>query len=167
MINRGESMQRVVNCILRDRDRVLLLKKPRRGWWVAPGGKMEPAESIMDTLLREYEEETGLRLENARLCGVFTMCVEDRGGLAKEWMMFTFFADRYRGVPLKESEEGILAWHPVTSLSRLPAASGDRIFLERIALRQEFLVGRFVYSPEEELLRYTLNGLPGTKEVQP
>ena len=72
-------MQRVVNCILRDRDRVLLLKKPRRGWWVAPGGKMKPTESIMDTLLREYEEETGLQLENARLCGVFTMCVEDDG----------------------------------------------------------------------------------------
>ncbi|MGI6125685.1 MAG: 8-oxo-dGTP diphosphatase [Planifilum sp.] len=159
-------MQRVVNCILRDRDRVLLLKKPRRGWWVAPGGKMKPTESIMDTLLREYEEETGLQLENARLCGVFTMCVEDEGRLVKEWMLFTFFSDRYKGTPLEKSEEGILAWHPVSSLSRLPAAAGDRMFWERIALRQEFLVGRFVYSSEEELLRHTLSSLSGTEEIQ-
>ncbi|MGA9287419.1 MAG: NUDIX hydrolase, partial [Anaerobacillus sp.] len=32
-------VQRVTNCILNDEanDRVLLLQKPRRGWWVAPG----------------------------------------------------------------------------------------------------------------------------------
>ncbi|MCY8461779.1 NUDIX hydrolase, partial [Bacillus spizizenii] len=33
-------MQRVTNCVLQTDDKVLLLQKPRRGWWVAPGGKM-------------------------------------------------------------------------------------------------------------------------------
>ena len=67
--------------------------------------------------------------------------------MAKEWMMFTF-ADRYRGCPSKNRKES--SQHPVTSLS---AARLRRRISGAIALRQEFLVGRFVYSPEE-LLRY-------------
>lgn len=35
---------------------------------------------------------------------VFTMCVEDKRELTKEWMMFTFFSDRYKGVSLEKSE---------------------------------------------------------------
>ena len=41
-------MQRIANLIIKKDDQVLLLKKPRRGWYVAPGGKMEPGESIFE-----------------------------------------------------------------------------------------------------------------------
>ncbi|PAK45827.1 NUDIX hydrolase, partial [Bacillus licheniformis] len=53
-------MQRVTNCVLTSGDKVLLLQKPRRGWWVAPGGKMESGETVRDAVIREYREETGL-----------------------------------------------------------------------------------------------------------
>ena len=45
-------------CISKD-NKVLLLKKPRRNWWVAPGGKMEPGESVKESCIREFREETG------------------------------------------------------------------------------------------------------------
>ena len=32
-------MQRIVNLLVVKDNHVLLLKKPRRGWYVAPGGK--------------------------------------------------------------------------------------------------------------------------------
>lgn len=53
-------MQRIANLIVRRGDEVLLLKKPRRGWYVAPGGKIESGESIFEAASREYFEETGL-----------------------------------------------------------------------------------------------------------
>ncbi|MCG0314635.1 MAG: NUDIX domain-containing protein, partial [Calditerricola sp.] len=99
-------MQRVTNCVLRDGDRVLLLRKPRRGWWVAPGGKMEPTESVTEAVIREYREETGLTLVDPALRGVFTVLIEDGGRVVDEWMLFTFYAERYEGKPVMESPEG-------------------------------------------------------------
>ncbi|MFC4077502.1 8-oxo-dGTP diphosphatase [Salinithrix halophila] len=148
-------MQRVANCLLRKGDQVLLLKKPRRGWWVAPGGKMEPTETILETVCREYREETGLILENPTLGGVFTMCMENEGKRDKEWMMFTFLADSHRGEMLERSPEGELCWQPVSHVPSLPTSGMDRQILTRL-LRPEgaLLIGKLVYSPEEELLSH-------------
>ncbi len=70
-------VQRVTNCLYQDGDKVLLLQKPRRNWWVAPGGKMESGESIRDAVIREYREETGIYLKNPDLKGVFTFIIKD------------------------------------------------------------------------------------------
>jgi 8-oxo-dGTP diphosphatase len=156
-------MQRVANCILRDRNRVLLLQKPRRGWWTAPGGKVEPGETLVETVRREFAEETGLTLIQPRLRGVFTMCVRDGEQLVQEWMMFTFFADRYTGSLLKHTEEGVLCWHPVEAISHLPTAPGDRVVFGRIASGQDLLIGRLTYTPSEELIDCTFHS--GTENI--
>lgn len=62
-------MQRVTNCVLLKDNKVLLLQKPKRGWWVAPGGKMEPGESVRDSCIREFREETGIYLKTLILRG--------------------------------------------------------------------------------------------------
>jgi 8-oxo-dGTP diphosphatase len=145
-------MQRVTNCILNRDGNVLMLQKPRRGWWTAPGGKMEPQESIQETVIREYEEETGLRLLDPELKGVFTIIIEDNGAVVNEWMMFTFLASRAAGNTLKQCEEGILQWHPVGLLGNLPTAKGDKRFLTSIANGSPLITGKFIYTSEYELL---------------
>ena len=70
-------MQRVTNCVLTSGDKVLLLQKPRRGWWVAPGGKMESGETVRDAVIREYREETGLYVLNPQLKGIFTFIIKE------------------------------------------------------------------------------------------
>jgi 8-oxo-dGTP diphosphatase len=156
-------MQRVANCILRDRNRVLLLQKPRRGWWTAPGGKVEPGETLMETVQREFVEETGLTLIQPRLRGIFTMCIRDGDQLVQEWMMFTFFAEHYTGSLLQHTEEGILRWHSVDTINQLPTAPGDRFVFDRIASGRDLLIGRFTYTPSEELIDYTFH--TGTENV--
>src|SRR3984893_3630699 len=85
-------LQRVTNCVLLKDNQVLLLQKPRRGCWVAPGGKMEPGESVRDSCVREFREETGIYLKNPNIKGLFTFIMKDGDTILSEWMMFTFFA---------------------------------------------------------------------------
>ncbi len=51
--------------------RVLLVRRTDSGLWSMPGGLLELGESLAGTLIRETEEETGLRVEPARIRGVF------------------------------------------------------------------------------------------------
>jgi hypothetical protein len=42
---------------------------PGRGWWITPGGGIDPGESDVDAAVRELEEETGIRVEPRELVG--------------------------------------------------------------------------------------------------
>lgn len=150
-------MRRVANCILvNQRDEVLLLKKPRRSWWVAPGGKMEPGETIMETVRREFWEETGVTLIDPELRGIFTILVEDKGQVQEEWMLFTFYCTRYEGFVRDDSPEGELAWIPISKVASLPKAEGDQLYFKHILeeKKRELLIGRFRYTPEYQLVAF-------------
>src|SRR6185312_14000959 len=96
-------MQRIANLLVLKDDHVLLLKKPRRGWYVAPGGKVDPGESIYEAAVREFKEETGANPIQPHLKGVYTMVITDAiGETAKdEWMLHTFLANDLSGTPFK------------------------------------------------------------------
>ncbi|WP_456273358.1 NUDIX hydrolase [Bacillus sp. AK031] len=150
-------MQRVTNCLYMKEDKVLLLQKPRRGWWVAPGGKMEQGESIRDSVIREYREETGIYLRNPDVKGIFTFIIKDGDKIISEWMMFTFFATEADGVNLSECEEGTLEWHPFDEIKNLPMAEGDRHILEYMVHGKGTIFGTFTYTPDFKLLAYKLD----------
>jgi 8-oxo-dGTP diphosphatase len=48
--------------ILRD-DHVLLIWKPAVGWWLQPGGHVEPDEDPVQAMRREIREEVGLEVD--------------------------------------------------------------------------------------------------------
>ena len=50
--------------ILNDKNEILLQKRSDDGCWGYPGGGMELGESLLDTLIRETYEETGLKVKN-------------------------------------------------------------------------------------------------------
>ena len=150
-------MQRVTNCVLVRDDKVLLLQKPRRGWWVAPGGKMEHGESVKDSVVREYREETGIYLKNPALKGVFTFVIKEGNEIVSEWMMFTFLATEYDGQNVKESEEGRIEWHKSEDISELPMAPGDFHILDYLIKGSGMIFGTFTYTPDFELLSYRLD----------
>jgi 8-oxo-dGTP pyrophosphatase MutT (NUDIX family) len=57
-----------------DRDRILLFSDsdpglPGRRWWITPGGGVDPGETDLGAAVRELEEETGTRIEQAQLLG--------------------------------------------------------------------------------------------------
>ena len=59
--------------IIRDeRGWVLLIRRGDGRGWSLPGGIMEPGERIVDCVVREAWEETGLQVEPVRLVGLYT-----------------------------------------------------------------------------------------------
>lgn len=149
-------MQRIANCILlnKESNKALLLKKPSRGWWVAPGGKMEQGETVTQSVIREYKEETGLLLKNPTLRGIFTIIIEDSGKVMDEWMMFTFVAEEAEGEQLAHSPEGELSWIDIPNIHQLPKAEGDQLFFDHLLTSNEMLYMTFRYTPEYKLLAY-------------
>ncbi|WP_043930301.1 NUDIX hydrolase [Bacillus sp. EB01] len=150
-------MQRVANCVLMKEDKIFLLQKPRRSWWSAPGGKMEPGESIRDAVIREYREETGMYLKNPRLKSVFTIIIQENGQTVNEWMMFTFLATDSEGMPNETCEEGILSWHSAEKIAELPMAPGDYHILDYVMHGHDLIYGTFTYTPDFELISYRLD----------
>ena len=100
-------MQRVANCLYLKNGKVLLLQKPRRGWWAIPGGKMEPTETVKQAVIREYREETGIQILQPQLRGIYTFLMKDGDVITSEWMMFTFFTHTGEGIQKEVTEEGI------------------------------------------------------------
>lgn len=150
-------MQRVTNCIVIKEGHILLLKKPKRGWYAMPGGKMEQGETIKDSVIREYWEETGLTLDHPKLAGVFTFSIYDNDILKNEWMMFTFVTDTFHGKMLEKSDEGELEWVPIEKIQTLPMAKGDQKIFEHVLSSNGILYGAFTYTEEYDLLSVRLD----------
>jgi ADP-ribose pyrophosphatase YjhB (NUDIX family) len=61
-----------VSAVIVDEDgRVLAIRRRDNGHWEPPGGVLELDEPILDGLVREVAEETGLIVEPERLTGVY------------------------------------------------------------------------------------------------
>ncbi len=56
------------------KDKIVLIKRntvPFKGYWGLPGGRMDPGETIEQTVVREVKEETGLDVEIVRKIGEY------------------------------------------------------------------------------------------------
>jgi 8-oxo-dGTP diphosphatase len=61
----------VAGIVVRDDDRVLVIRRDDNGRWEAPGGVLELDESFENGVRREVLEETGLKVTVERLTGVY------------------------------------------------------------------------------------------------
>ena len=65
---------------------------------------MEPGESIVDSVIREMREETGLTVKAPKLCGIKQFPID--GG---RYLVFFFKSDMFAG-ELTSSDEGSVEW---------------------------------------------------------
>lgn len=133
------------------------MKKPRRGWYAIPGGKMELGESIKESVTREYQEETALTLIDPQLMGSFTFTIHKGEKVVQEWMMFTFVCEKYEGNLIEFCREGELEWVPAEKVKYLPMAEGDRKIFQHVLNSSSMLYGSFSYSEDYELINLRLD----------
>lgn len=82
------------------------------GKWNGVGGHVERDENVRDGARREIIEETGLKVEEPRLCAVIHI---DGAHPTCGIMLFVFTAESPEG-PAVESKEGALRWFPFSSI---------------------------------------------------
>ncbi len=135
--------------------RVLLIRK-RRGHGAGkingPGGKPEAGETPLDCVLRETEEEVGLRVTDARLAAVLRFIDQDHA----DWLGFIFTATRCTGSP-HATAEAIPAWYSTAALPFDDMWDDDRYWLP-LVLAGERLEADFLYRAGA-LLAYRLRRL--------
>ena len=94
-------------CMVRNGTKVLVEEKVSK--WadviIFPGGHIEEHEPVVDSVIREIREETGLTIENPKLCGVKDWINED----GSRYVVFLFTADKFTG-ELASSDEGRVFW---------------------------------------------------------
>ena len=105
-----------------------------------PGGHVEPGESFVESVIREVWEETGLTIENPKLCG--TKQFQTRKG--ERYVVFFYKTNRYSG-ELKSSDEGEVFWIPRTDLHKYTLCDD---FPDMVRVFEEDNLSEFYYYTE-------------------
>ncbi len=72
-ITRGLPIRLTVTGVLPDeRGRLLLVRRADNGQWVLPGGGMDSGERVVEAVVREVEEETGIHVKPVNLLGIYS-----------------------------------------------------------------------------------------------
>lgn len=105
-MDRTEKVELTVICLIYKNDKILLQDRIKEDWkgYTLPGGHIEKDESIVNAVIREMKEETGLTIHHPNLCGVKQFPIDDG-----RYIVFLFKTDEYEG-KLISSEEGKMEW---------------------------------------------------------
>lgn len=92
-------------CLICDGNNVLVQEKVGTKGLVFPGGHVEEGESLLESVVREMKEETGLTIENPKICGFKDWIQED----GTRYIVLLYKTDKFTG-ELKSSDEGRVFW---------------------------------------------------------
>ena len=138
---RTENVELTVLCLLRKGSKILLQNRVKKDWrgYALPGGHVEPGESIVGAVIREMKEETGLDIQNPRLCGI-----KQFPGENGRYLVFLFKTNAFSGT-LVSSDEGVMEWAERSRLADYPTVNDLEELLQ--VMENEDLT-EFQYIPE-------------------
>jgi len=105
-VSKTERVELTVLCLIHKDDKYLLQNRVKNDWkgLTLPGGHVERNESIIDAVIREMKEETGLTIHNPKLCGMKQFPIEDG-----RYIVFLFRTNEFTG-NVVSSDEGEMQW---------------------------------------------------------
>lgn len=105
-MGRTENVELTVLGLICKGEYILLQNRIKKDWrgYTLPGGHVEKGEAIVDAIVREMKEETGLTIHHPRLCGIKQFPID--GG---RYLVFLFKCHEFTG-ELCSSDEGSVEW---------------------------------------------------------
>ena len=101
-------------CLICDGNKVLVQEKVGTKGLVFPGGHVEEGESLLESVVREMKEETGLTIENPKICGFKDWIQED----GTRCIVMLYKTHKFTG-ELKSSDEGRVFWIDRADIDRV------------------------------------------------
>lgn len=142
-MKRTENVELTVLCLIHKGDKYLLQNRVKKDWkgFTLPGGHVEKGESIVDAVVREMQEETGLTILNPKLCGVKQFPIDDG-----RYIVFLFTAEEFTG-DIVSSEEGEMCWIDKADLKCVNTVND---FQELLAVMLDDHLNEFQYVVEDD-----------------
>lgn len=138
-------------CYLKKDNKIIMIKFSKK-WgqvYAPPGGKFETGESPLDCILREYYEETGLRLINPRLQGISYWKNNAEG------IIFIYVAEEFEGNLKEISEEGCIEWIDAEKLLSIKQFSQNEKFTPYL-FKKELFEGKFLLDENGNVVEYEI-----------
>lgn len=127
-------MVAVAAVVLSDEGVLLTLRgnEPSRGTWGLPGGVVELGESVREAVVREVEEETGIRVWPERLITVFDRIVRNEDGRIRfHYVLCEYLCTAIGGALRASSDAKDAVWVPLDGLESFDISTGTRRFIEK------------------------------------
>lgn len=120
----------IVNGVIIKDNKLLLLKKFSKSYYETPGGKTEKDENIEDCLVRELQEEIGIKVVS------FKKFLEaDKFKFEnKEITNYSFLIERFEGDPRLVEKDVFekLVWVKIKDAKKLPLAPNVKTIVEKL-----------------------------------
>ena len=122
-------------------DRVLLIRRgrpPRLGQWSLPGGAQQLGETLVEAVIREVREETGLDVTDLRFLTTVDLIERQPDGRVRyHYTLIDFTAEAPEGEALAGDDAAAVAWFELAELAGLGLWSETlRIIAEAAARRR-------------------------------
>lgn len=114
-MSRIEKVEFTNMCMVCDDNKVVVIDRQKKDWAgiTFPGGHVELGESFTDAVIREIQEETGLKIFSPQLCGI-----KDWYESGCRYVVLFYKTTHFEG-ELVSSEEGKVWWEEIDNLPNL------------------------------------------------
>lgn len=145
-----------VNAFIFSQGKILLLKRAANkkidpNLYSGVGGKVEPHEDFHSALLREIEEETGLKeFKSIRL---YSVTQHPYPPTDSEWVNLYFIVTIEKQIPIPKSDDGEFFWVDPKEVEKLPTAIDIKKYLQILSKNPDaFILGFFDHDQEGKLI---------------
>ena len=114
-MSRTEKVEFTNMCMVCNGSKIVVIDRQKKDWAgiTFPGGHVELGESFTDAVIREIQEETGLKIFSPQLCGI-----KDWYESGCRYVVLFYKTTHFEG-ELVSSEEGKVWWEEIDNLPNL------------------------------------------------
>lgn len=117
--------------VVNSRGQILIVRTTKwRGTWGVPGGKVDWGESLVDAVIREFQEEVGLELTQVRFALLQEAVLDPQFFKEAHFIMVNYYAFSAKETIIPNEEIEAWAWVTPQEAMEYPLNTYTRILIE-------------------------------------